>query len=55
MYVVFAGRNIVSLVTSEAENLSKRRCTCKADNITQEALESAIKSCGTVLEDIRVI
>lgn len=50
-----AGGNIVSVVTSEAENLSKRRCTCKVGNVSSEIVEDAVKATGAVLEDIRIV
>lgn len=45
--------NIVSLVTFDGEDLSKRRCTCKVSGIEKKEMEEIITSCGSKLEDIR--
>ncbi|AEE17671.1 CBS domain-containing protein [Treponema brennaborense] len=45
--------NIVSLVTCDGEDMSKRRCTCKATGITKEQMEQALAASGAELEDIR--
>lgn len=49
------GGNIVSLVTSEGDNLSKRRCTCKISGIEMDAAKTAADETGGVIEDIRII
>ena len=49
------GGNIVSLVTSEGDNLSKRRCTCKVSGIEMDAVKNAADENGAVIEDIRII
>ncbi|MCR4790294.1 MAG: CBS domain-containing protein [Treponemataceae bacterium] len=45
--------NIVSLVTSEAEDETKRRVTIKATVITIEQFEKIAKDCDAIVEDIR--
>ena len=47
------GGNIVSLVTFEGDDLSKRRCTCKITGLTMEQVTEAVKTAGAQLEDIR--
>ena len=48
------GGNLVAFVTSEGEDLSKRRVTLKVTEISREDLEVTVKELGDVeLEDIR--
>jgi len=54
-YIAEAGGNIVSLVTSEADDLTKRCCTCKVTGLSKEAVEDAFKKTGAEITDVRVI
>ena len=54
-FIAEAGGNIVSLVTSEADDLSKRCCTCKVTGLTKEEVEEAFKKTGAEITDVRVI
>jgi len=54
-FIAEAGGNIVSLVTSEADDLSKRCCTCKVTGLSKEAVEDAFKKTGAEITDVRVI
>lgn len=47
------GGNIVSLVTSEAEDMSKRRCTCKIAGMKKDDVLAALTGIVTEMEDIR--
>ena len=54
-FIAEAGGNIVSLVTSEADDLSKRCCTCKVTGLKKEEVEDAFKKTGAEITDVRVI
>lgn len=45
--------NIVSMVTSEGDDIAHRRCTCKIGSLSKEQVLEAISPIGIVLEDIR--
>lgn len=47
------GGNIVSLVTCDGDDMSKRRCTCKICGITKDQLESIFTKLKITFEDIR--
>lgn len=49
------GGNIVSLVTTEGDNLSKRRFTCKVSGLDMDDVKTAAEGNGAVIEDIRII
>lgn len=49
------GGNIVSLVTTEGDNLSKRRFTCKVSGLDMDDVKNAAEGNGAVIEDIRII
>ena len=54
-FIAEAGGNIVSLVTSEADDLTKRCCTCKVTGLSKDAVEDAFKKTGAEITDVRVI
>ena len=54
-FIAEAGGNIVSLVTSEADDLTKRCCTCKVTGLKKEDVEDAFKKTGAEITDVRVI
>ena len=54
-FIAEAGGNIVSLVTSEADDLTKRCCTCKVTGLSKDAVEEAFKKTGAEITDVRVI
>ena len=54
-FIAEAGGNIVSLVTSEADDLSKRCCTCKVTGLSKDAVEDAFKKTGAEITDVRVM
>ncbi|MBE6349703.1 MAG: CBS domain-containing protein [Spirochaetaceae bacterium] len=45
--------NIVSLVTFDGDDMSKRRCTCKVSGIDCEQMKEVLKTAGITAEDIR--
>lgn len=47
------GGNIISLVTFEGDDLTKRRLTCKLSDITQKTVEKILKSFNVEIEDFR--
>ena len=49
------GGNIVSLVTTEGDNLSKRRFTRKVSGLDMDDVKTAAEGNGAVIEDIRII
>lgn len=49
------GGNIVSLVTGECSDITKRRCTCKVSGIVKTDVEMALSVLGSQIEDIRVM
>ncbi len=49
------GGNIVSLVTSEADDCSKRRCTVKVGNSELDSIKKIMEETAVEIEDIRII
>ena len=45
--------NIVAMITFEGDDMSKKRCTCKASGINKEIMEEILKATAAEIEDIR--
>ena len=45
--------NIVSLVTFEGDDMSKKRCTCKVTGIDKKQMEEILSAANSVMEDLR--
>lgn len=45
--------NIVAMITFEGDDMSKKRCTCKASGISKETMEEILAATDAEIEDIR--
>ena len=45
--------NIVALVTFEGDDMTKKRCTCKASGVDKQTMEEILGATEAIIEDIR--
>ncbi len=45
--------NIVALVTFEGDDMTKKRCTCKASGVDKQTMEEILGTTEAIIEDIR--
>jgi len=50
-----AGGNLVSVVTGECCDVTKRQCTCKITGISMESVKKSLDEISAVIEDIRLM